>query len=44
MTEGDPIATLRELREYFASSYESHLKSAARIDVTPGRKKPSLEQ
>jgi hypothetical protein len=27
----DPIATIRDFREYFARSYESHDKIAARV-------------
>jgi hypothetical protein len=29
----DPVATMREFREYFARSYESHHKIAARVGV-----------
>jgi len=35
MSEPDPKTTLRELREYFARSYEPQNKLAARIGVTP---------
>jgi transcriptional regulator with XRE-family HTH domain len=31
----DPVAMLRESREYFARSYESQNKIAARVGVTP---------
>ena len=34
MREPDPETTLREFREYFASSYEALGKLAARIGVT----------
>jgi len=34
MTEPDPKTTLREFREYVASSHESHGKIAARIGVS----------
>jgi hypothetical protein len=30
----DPVATMREFQEYFARSYESHHKIAARVGVT----------
>jgi hypothetical protein len=34
MSEHDPNETLREFREYFARSYESQKKIAARVGVT----------
>jgi transcriptional regulator with XRE-family HTH domain len=34
MTEGDPVATLREFRDYIAVTYEANHKIAARIGVT----------
>jgi hypothetical protein len=34
MSEPDPVTTLREFREYFASSYEALGKLAARIGVS----------
>ena len=34
MTEGDPIATLREFREYFASSYGSLRNLAKQVGIT----------
>jgi hypothetical protein len=34
MTEGDPITTVRELRDYVAVTYEANHKIAARIGVT----------
>jgi transcriptional regulator with XRE-family HTH domain len=36
MSEPDPKTTLRQFREYFARSYESQDKIAARVGVTQG--------